>query len=173
MMRLSAYDCFALSMDAQTQGDDWAAWSWADLDTWARHDDRRDLRAVMAKAWVEAKMRASETGSRRIFFGRPGRGLAQSLDVITAAVAVVRAAVANACQALHPRQQGQRRVADWIFKRKNIFQTKIQTVFFFRHRLLLLASLFATSAATNRELSAGRSEIDTTKWSACGSRKMS
>ncbi|AGO83150.1 hypothetical protein pdul_cds_913 [Pandoravirus dulcis] len=59
---MSAYDGFVAAIDAQTQGADWAAWSWATLEAWARHDDRRALRTAMADAWETAKRRASETG---------------------------------------------------------------------------------------------------------------
>lgn len=61
-MPMSAYDGFVAAIDAQTQGADWAAWSWATLEAWARHDDRRALRAAMADVWATAKRRASETG---------------------------------------------------------------------------------------------------------------
>lgn len=66
MMPLSAYECFAATIDAHTQGVDWAAWSWPALDAWIRHDDQRDLRAAMVEAWETAKRRASGTGAYRI-----------------------------------------------------------------------------------------------------------
>ncbi|AGO85465.1 hypothetical protein psal_cds_1183 [Pandoravirus salinus] len=61
-MRLSAYECFAATIDARTQGADWAAWPWPALDAWMRHDDQRDLREAMAKTWETAKRRATMVG---------------------------------------------------------------------------------------------------------------
>nr|UMO78334.1 hypothetical protein [Pandoravirus belohorizontensis] len=62
VMRLSAYECFAATIDARTQGTEWAAWPWPALEAWVRHDDQHDLREAMAKTWETAKRHAITAG---------------------------------------------------------------------------------------------------------------